>query len=114
MTSSNLDELRTRLERERDDLKARIRDLGITRDGGSHDVGVDEGFADSGAVSAERRELLTLHGSLQANLDDVEASLAKVEAGTYGICERCGEQINPARLEALPSARVCVRCASNA
>ncbi|MCE7884808.1 MAG: hypothetical protein DYH08_13290 [Actinobacteria bacterium ATB1] len=103
---------RTRLEAERDELTERLRELGITQGGGSHDVGEGEGFADSGAVTAERRELLTLQASLRENLEDVEAALARMDAGKYGICEKCEGPINPERLEVLPSARLCVSCAA--
>ncbi|MCC7078082.1 MAG: TraR/DksA C4-type zinc finger protein [Acidimicrobiia bacterium] len=114
MTSIDYEAKRTRLEEERDELTVRLQDLGITHGGGSHDVGEGEGFADSGAVSAERRELLTLQGSLRENLDDVEAALARITAGTYGICEKCEGPIAPERLEVLPSARLCVACAADA
>jgi DnaK suppressor protein len=41
---------------------------------------------------------------------EIQAALARIDAGTYGICEVCGEEISPARLEAFPMARRCVRC----
>jgi DnaK suppressor protein len=40
----------------------------------------------------------------------IQAALARIDAGTYGACEACGEAISPARLEAFPMARRCVRC----
>ena len=42
----------------------------------------------------------------------VDHALTKLEAGTFGTCERCGEPISPARLEAMPAARYCINCAS--
>lgn len=45
------------------------------------------------------------------SLREVQAALARLEAGGYGICERCGEEIAPARLAVLPEAVLCVRCA---
>lgn len=44
-------------------------------------------------------------------LASVERALARMEAGTYGICVNCGEPIAPARLRALPAAELCIRCA---
>ena len=41
---------------------------------------------------------------------EIQAALARIDAGTYGICEVCGEEMSPARLEAFPMARRCVRC----
>lgn len=72
----------------------------------------DEGFADSGQVTAERGEVDALSTSLLEGLREVDDALAKFEVGTYGKCESCGEQISDARLEAMPSARLCIRCAS--
>jgi RNA polymerase-binding protein DksA len=46
--------------------------------------------------------------------DEIQAALARMEAGTYGRCETCGHAIPPARLEALPTARRCVPCQEQA
>jgi RNA polymerase-binding transcription factor len=43
-------------------------------------------------------------------LEDIEAALTRMEAGTYGRCERCHEHIPPERLEAVPQARLCMSC----
>ena len=72
----------------------------------------DEGFADSGQVTAERGEVDALSTSLLEGLREVDDALAKFDAGTYGSCESCGQQISDARLEAMPSARLCISCAS--
>lgn len=69
---------------------------------------VDEGFADAAQVSAEQGEALRLAAELQADLEDVEAALARLDAGTYGRCESCGEAIAAERLDALPAARRCI------
>ena len=45
---------------------------------------------------------------------EIQAPLGRIDDGTYGNCEVCGESINPARLEALPIARRCVRCQEEA
>jgi RNA polymerase-binding transcription factor DksA len=44
----------------------------------------------------------------QAELVELDAALIRLEGGTYGLCEGCGEPINEARLDALPAARYCV------
>jgi RNA polymerase-binding transcription factor DksA len=80
------------------------------REGGELDF--DEGFADSGQVTAERGEVDALATSLLEGLHDVDDALAKFAAGTYGKCESCGEEIAETRLEAMPSARLCITCAS--
>ncbi len=80
------------------------------REGG--ELEFDEGFADSGQVTAERGEVDALATSLLEGLREVDDALAKFDAGTYGKCETCGEQIAETRLEAIPSARFCMTCAS--
>ncbi len=47
-------------------------------------------------------------------LASVERALARIESGAYGVCARCLEPIAPARLRALPTADLCIRCAEKA
>ena len=68
----------------------------------------DANFADSSQVTAERAETERLANSLRETLDEVEHALAKLEDGTYGLCEECNEPIAAARLEAMPAARFCI------
>jgi len=73
---------------------------------------LDGNFADSSQVTAERGELEALAGTLTDTLQEIEDALAKLDAGTYGVCEDCGDAIAEARLEAKPAARLCINCAS--
>jgi len=99
------------LEQERGDLRRQLAELGFGDAGG---LNYDSNFADSSQVTAERGEAETLAGELRDALTEVEAAIARVREGTYGNCERCGEPIAPARLEAMPAARLCMSCASRA
>ena len=45
---------------------------------------------------------------------EIDAALARVEAGTYGVCEACGKAIAKARLEVVPEATLCVNCKTGA
>jgi DnaK suppressor protein len=94
---------RAQLEEERVSLLRQLADLGA----GS--AGLDEGFADSSQVAAEQGEARSLAANLRALLADVERALGKLDAGAYGRCEECGEAIAPARLEAMPASRYCVK-----
>ena len=98
--------LHAQLTAERERINGELRALGVDR--GSY----DEGFADSGQVTAERGEVDALVGSLRETLVDIDAALTKLEEGLYGRCESCGDEIAPARLEAMPAARLCITCAS--
>ncbi|MBN1250267.1 MAG: TraR/DksA C4-type zinc finger protein [Anaerolineae bacterium] len=48
---------------------------------------------------------------LQQKAGELEQALVRLEDGTYGICERCGQRINPNRLAVLPDTTICVACA---
>jgi DnaK suppressor protein len=60
--------------------------------------------------SMELEKRLALENRLQARLTEVEKAIHKLEIGTYGICEVCNNPIDPARLEALPQAILCMSC----
>ena len=99
---------RALLEEERSDLLTKLEELGL----GAGGLTYDSNFADSSQVTAERGEVEALGAKLRETLDEVEEALAKLSAGTYGVCEDCGQPIDPLRLEAKPAARHCINCAS--
>ena len=101
---------RAMLEQERNDLRAKLAELGF--DGGGVGLDYDSNFADSSQVTAERGEAEALASKLQETLAEVESALTKLDDGSYGTCESCGNQIAPARLEAKPAARFCIDCAA--
>jgi len=58
----------------------------------------------------EREKNLALLQNLKRELEAVEHAIFLVEKGVYGICENCGERIDPARLKAIPRATLCLKC----
>jgi len=54
---------------------------------------------------------LALREQAKAKVETIQQALQKAEEGRYGICESCGKAIDPERLEALPSAQLCIDCA---
>ena len=60
------------------------------------------------ALELEKR--LVLEKRIREQLADVEHALHKFEEETYGLCDNCGKSIDPARLEALPQASLCMNC----
>lgn len=58
----------------------------------------------------ELEKRLVLGKGLRDTLSEIEHALEKCEAGTYGLCDSCGQPIEPARLEALPQASLCLSC----
>jgi RNA polymerase-binding transcription factor DksA len=59
-------------------------------------------------------ESQSLVQTLQETLDDITHALAKLDAGTYGVCEGCKGNVGNARLYEMPAARLCVECAEKA
>jgi RNA polymerase-binding transcription factor DksA len=95
------------LQAEKAELHAKLKELGFGNQG---DTGLsyDSNFADSSQVTAERGEAERLATELREALEEVDAALARHQAGSYGICEACGKPIGEARLEAMPAARLCI------
>ena len=73
---------------------------------GEVDVDADEGDPDL----AEREKNLALLMAMERKLESVNAALRAMDKGMYGVCERCGKQIDPARLEVRPDATLCLDC----
>jgi DnaK suppressor protein len=69
-------------------------------------------MADLGTDNFEQEFTLSLMESDSGTLDRIESALERVEDGTYGTCEECGGKIPKTRLNAIPYATMCVKCAS--
>ena len=69
-------------------------------------------MADIGSDNYEQEFTLSLMENEGVTLEQIEASLERIEEGTYGQCEECGVKIPKTRLNAIPYATLCVRCAS--
>jgi len=69
-------------------------------------------MADIGSDNYEQEFTLSLMQSEGATLAQIEASLERIEEGTYGQCDECGAKIPKQRLNAIPYATLCVKCAS--
>jgi len=110
-----MDGQRRRLEDERQQTLRRLADLRHDFDevvAASRDTNADDEHDPEGATIAfERSQVDALIRQAQRHLEEVEAALGRVSAGTYGLCEVCGQPIGEGRLEARPVARTCIRCA---
>lgn len=91
-------------------LRAEAEALAQDRDPGDSNFDEEGGEGDSMAVERERE--LALSAQALSAVQDIDDALAKIDAGTYGICEKCGESILKERLRALPFAALCVKCKS--
>ena len=72
--------------------------------------GAGDDQADAGAKTFQREYELALTQNARDLLDLAERALARIDDGTYGVCESCGQPIGKARLEACPRATLCVTC----
>jgi DnaK suppressor protein len=106
---ARIQSLRATLEEERDSLRSQLAELGY----GAKGLDYDPNFADSSQVTAERGENEALVNKLVEGLREVEHALEKLGTDQYGVCEQCGQEIAPARLEARPEARLCIDCAAS-
>jgi DnaK suppressor protein len=103
-------------------LRARLRgDVGHMADGALNSSGSEANgglsgmpihMADLGTDAFEQEFTLSLMENEEETLGRIEASLERIEDGTYGNCEECGAKIPKARLIAIPFATLCVKCAS--
>jgi DnaK suppressor protein len=107
---AKLAELRAAIVEHRENLRTEIREQGGDPDSEDVVLDIERGFADSAHSTVERSRLLSLMRALRDNLRAADRALAKIERGTYGICERCGNPIALERLEALPWAILCIDC----
>lgn len=93
------------LERERRDTLQEIQRLRVALE---QEVDASEDEADPDIF--ERDKTMALLQALERKLDSINHAIQSARKGTYGICEMCGERIDPARLRAVPHTTLCVRC----
>jgi len=109
--------LGARLAAERDQTSARlaglIRQFDAIVEFSALSVPDDEHDPEGATVGFERAQVAALVAQARRRLDDVDQARLRLDAGTYGVCERCGEGIGLERLAAHPSARTCVACAGD-
>lgn len=111
-TAEELVEVRTLLETESQRLRDEISDaeadiadlLRSSSDAGGEDQ------ADTGTKTFEREHEMSLAASHREMLTQTERALGRIENGTYGVCESCGNPIGKARLQAFPRATLCMTC----
>lgn len=110
-----MEEHRRRLEVGRlstlDRIGALTRELSGILDATSLAAADDEHDPEGASTAFERQQVSALLEQAAARLVDLDAALVRIDDGTYGACERCGETISVGRLEARPSARTCISCA---
>lgn len=115
LTTADRRRLRSRLHKQRDDagrhlsvLRGSMGELQAARSDTSAD---DEHDPEGPTMSQEWSSLSGLVADAEAQLGAFETAVARMHAGRYGTCTRCGNTIGAARLDARPAAELCIDCA---
>jgi len=114
LTKKEIDEFEARLQVERTELAEQLATIedqtfATTQSDLSGDVGVDDESADAGTATFEREKELSIEQNVRDLLQKIDRALKRIDAGTYGICERCGKPIEKARIKALPYVDLCIK-----
>lgn len=115
-SSAEIEELRGALAQRRREAEERLASLeghfeDIVEATASSNVD-DEHDPEGATIAFERSQIDALARSARAELEEVDAAYERIAAGTYGVCEGCGQAVPLARLRVRPTARTCVACAS--
>jgi RNA polymerase-binding transcription factor len=107
----DLDAVRRELEARRAGASERVAELAK-----APELGEAQGFGkrigDGTTEAISRLTDIGVGRTLEAGLERTERALAKLDEGTYGVCDRCGAEIAPRRLEVMPDSTLCVQCAA--
>ncbi len=93
------------------DLGAAYRELAETTEEATHPPEVELGGGSSGYSSWQTA--VALRPQVEARIERIKNALARAQAGLYGVCDYCGQPIDPERLEALPWTTHCVQCSAS-
>jgi DnaK suppressor protein len=108
--SKRISDLKAYLEEERARLTKELARDGEELYNDEDRAGLGNHMADDATEVFEQAKSVGMHHAQERMLADVEDALARMEDGTYGVCRRCGNPIDSARLRALPTAALCLSC----
>lgn len=111
-SSTEIDEMRAvlvdEIETHHEEVRLAEAELDVLLRDAGDGAGADE--ADAGTMTAERVHEIALANNAHASLEQAQHALEQLDAGTYGICENCGQPIGKLRLQARPRATLCMPC----
>ena len=115
MDATKIDGLRESLVARRADIQSEVDRIAtelrwLGGDQGDEAGSVGNHLADDGSDVMEQERLGTISADLQDVVRQIDAALERMDDGTYGICQRCGQPINPERLAAFPYVAYCIDC----
>ncbi len=111
----DIERIRAELLRDREAVATMARDLGASFEdivAAARDSNLDdEHDPEGGTIAAERSLVASMAATARGRLAEIDRALARIADGSYGRCAHCGRPIAPGRLEARPTATLCIRCA---
>ena len=114
VTEDQVNRVRQQLEKQLEDMKIDIHEIDedVRAVAADHDLGegVDNHIGDDSDIVYEQERLLTVREELNNRRVRIEQALKKMDKGTWGTCESCGNPIPAERLEALPFVTLCISC----
>ena len=109
----DLEDVRQRLLARQEELRGRITAFAKPPERGA-ELGFGKRIGDGTLEAVSRLNDVGVGGSLEVSEDRVTRALAKLDEGTYGVCDACGEPIAPGRLKVAPESVLCIACARRA
>jgi len=111
MEDTNYKLIRMKVEKDRQQLNEQLENIRSSRTAQERREGSPFGKREEEASeTAELENLIAQEQRLLDQLVDIELAIKKLEGGNYGLCQKCGEQIEIARLQAMPTAKICMKC----
>ncbi len=110
VSDPDLDAIRRELEARREETRARVTALAKRPERGTAQ-GFGKRIGDGTVEAISRLNEIGVGTSLETGLERTERALAKLDEGTYGLCDSCGEPIAAGRLQAMPDVVLCLACA---
>ena len=108
LSAKRLERLRGYLLEEQASLRQQIANL--TTVSYEANPGLGNHMADDGTAAFDQARTVSLRRGKELALEQVDRALERMAGGTYGICQRCGQEIDFARLKAIPHATLCMAC----
>ncbi len=115
MDATKLEGMREALVARREEIQAEVDRMAtemrwLGGDQEDEHGGLGNHLAEDGSNVMEQERLSTISADLQEVLQQIDGALERMDNGGYGLCQRCGQPINPERLEAFPYVAYCINC----
>ena len=108
LSPARIERLRNLLLDEQQDLHREIANAVATSD--DVNVGLGNHMAEDATAAFDQAAAFSLRLGKERTLGQVDEALERMDAGKYGFCDRCGQEIDFARLKAIPQATLCMSC----